>query len=99
MKIKQLDHKVSEPESGYLLIEILIAMAIFAIGFLAVGTMVLSTTRNNTTSNISTQATMLAIEKLEELKSIDIADMVDDSDQPGPTGHWHSLALQKIHKG
>ena len=86
MKIRQKLHKITEPESGYLLIEIMIAMAIFAIGFLAVGTMVLSTTRNNTTGNIATQATMHAIEKLEELKSEDIDDMVDSNDQPGPAG-------------
>lgn len=73
-------------ETGYLLVEIMIALAIFAIGFLAVGTMVLSTTRNNSTGNIATQATMHAIEKLEELKSLEVADMANDTDQPGQTG-------------
>lgn len=86
MELERPKHSVSDPERGYLLIEIMIAMAIFAIGFLAVGTMVLSTTRNNTTGNIATLATMHAIEKLEQLKSEDIADMVDDNDQPGPAG-------------
>lgn len=86
MNVKQLKNIVPDPEGGYLLVEIMIALAIFAIGFLAVGTMVLSTTRNNTTGNIATQATMHAIEKLEELKSQDIADMADSTDQPGPAG-------------
>ncbi len=53
---------------GYLLIEALIAMTIFAIGFLAIGKMVIFTTRNNTQANITTQATLLASKKLEELK-------------------------------
>ena len=57
------------------MIEVLIAMAIFAIGFLAVGSMVLSTTRNNTTGNIITIATMLAREKIEYLKTLPIQQM------------------------
>ena len=55
--------------NGYMLIESLIAIAIFSIGFLAVATMVLSATRNNTNGNILTQANMLAREKTEELKN------------------------------
>jgi Tfp pilus assembly protein PilV len=55
------------------LLEILMAVAIFSIGFLAVGTLIISTTRNNTTGNIITQATMLAAEKLQDLK--DTADI------------------------
>jgi type IV pilus assembly protein PilV len=54
--------------NGYLMIEILMAVAIFSIGFLAVGSLIVSTTRNNTTGNIITQATMLAAEKLQNLK-------------------------------
>jgi type II secretory pathway pseudopilin PulG len=53
---------------GYLLIEALIAMTIFAVGFMAIGKMVIFTTRNNTTANITTQATLLASKKIEELK-------------------------------
>ena len=54
---------------GYMLIEALISIAIFSIGFLAVATMVLSATRNNTTGNILTQANMLARQRLEQLKN------------------------------
>jgi type II secretory pathway pseudopilin PulG len=73
--------------NGYLLVEILIAIAIFSIGFMAVGTMILSTTRNNTTGNIVTQATMLAAETLEELKREPITNLaiggpVNDPDNP-----------------
>jgi len=56
-------------DTGYMLIEALIAIAIFSIGFLAVATMVFSTARNNMNGNILTQANMFAREKMEELKS------------------------------
>jgi prepilin-type N-terminal cleavage/methylation domain-containing protein len=56
-------------KNGFTLIEALIAISIFAIGFLAIGSLVVSTTRNNTKGNILTQATMLASNKIEELKT------------------------------
>ncbi len=59
------------------MIEVLMAMTIFAVGFLAIGTMVIWTTRNNTTGNIVTQATMMARERIEFLKSLPINEMVD----------------------
>ena len=78
-------------QKGYLLIEALIAMAIFAIGFLAVGTMVIHTTRNNTRSNIMTQATLLATQTLERFKSspyiTDYADGEEYTD-PAPVDQW-----------
>ena len=64
---------------GYMLIEALMAIAIFSIGFLAVATMVLSATRNNTKGNILTQANMLARQQLEQLKNTpDITDLATD---------------------
>jgi type II secretory pathway pseudopilin PulG len=65
--------------NGYLLLEIMTAVAIFSIGFLAVGTLVISTTANNTTGNILTQATMLAVETLEDLKKERVTDMAAGS--------------------
>ena len=59
----------STNQKGYMLIEALMAIAIFSIGFLAVATMVLSATRNNTRGNILTQANMLARQSMEELKN------------------------------
>ena len=44
---------------GYLLIEALIAMTIFAIGFMAIGKMIIFTTRNNTQANIITRTQTL----------------------------------------
>jgi Tfp pilus assembly protein PilV len=52
---------------GYLLLETLIAVAIFSVGILAIGTLIVSTTTVNTRSNIFTQATLLAAETLEHL--------------------------------
>jgi len=45
---------------GYLLAEVMIAIAIFSIGFAAVGSLILTTTGNNSNANILTQATLLA---------------------------------------
>jgi len=85
---------IGRDRNGYLLLEILMAVAIFSVGFLAVGTLIISTTRNNTSGNIITQATMLAAEKLQALK--DTADIttlaagtyteatpIDDRGKPG----------------
>lgn len=60
---------VSKGQHGYMLMEALIAIAIFSIGFLAVATLVMSATRNNTNGNTLTQANMLARQTLEQLKS------------------------------
>jgi prepilin-type N-terminal cleavage/methylation domain-containing protein len=68
-------HLLSENSKGRTMIEVLIAMAIFAIGFVAVGSMVLSTTRNNAAGNLITIATMLAREKIEYLKTLPIQQM------------------------
>jgi type II secretory pathway pseudopilin PulG len=54
---------------GYMMVEALISIAIFAIGFLAVATLVFSATRNNTNGNLLTQANMLARQQLEKLKN------------------------------
>ena len=62
-------------KEGLTILEVLMAMAVFAVGFLAVGTMVVSTTRNNTTGDIITQATMLARQRIEFLKSLPIEQM------------------------
>ena len=70
MKTIKTKTTLLKKNSGFTLIEALIAMAIFAIGILAVGSLQMSTTKNNTTGNMTTQATMLARQKLEELKTV-----------------------------
>lgn len=55
-----------------MLVEALISIAIFSVGFLAVATLVLSVSRNNTSGNQLTEANMLAKAKLETLKAENI---------------------------
>ena len=52
-----------------MLVEALISIAIFSVGFLAVAMLVLSVSRNNTSGNQLTEANMLARERLEQLKN------------------------------
>jgi len=70
MKTDHKNNALLKKNKGFTLIEVLIALAIFSIGILAVGSMQLWNTKNNTTANITTQATMLARQKLEELKTV-----------------------------
>ena len=78
-------------QSGFSLIEVLIAMAILAISLLAAATMQLGSIRNNATGNMVTQANMLAKAQMEVLKNTsDITTLADgvenniDADgQPG----------------
>lgn len=55
---------------GLTLIEVVISMAIFAIGFMAIAGLVVATTKNNTTANMLTEATMLARSRIEFLKTL-----------------------------
>ena len=65
---------------GFTLIEILVALAIFSIGILAVAKMQIWNVNNNSNSNITTIATMMAREKLEWMKSQDLAAMTDSNE-------------------
>jgi Tfp pilus assembly protein PilV len=70
---------------GYMMVEALICIAIFAVGFLAVATLVFSATRNNTNGNLLTQANMLARKQLELLKSTpDITTLLNGTFSDGP---------------
>ena len=71
---------------GFTLIEILVALAIFSIGILAVAKMQIWNVNNNSNSNITTIATMLAREKLEWMKSLDLSDtdMATGADTDNP---------------
>ena len=69
--MKILKRKITgiENPNGYMLVEALISIAIFSVGFLAVAALVLSVSRNNISGNQLTEANMLAREQLEQLKS------------------------------
>ena len=84
--IKRKNSGIQNPK-GYMLVEALISIAIFSVGFLAVATLVLTVSRNNTSGNQVTEANMLAREQLERLKNTsDIkllpADLTTFSDGP-----------------
>ena len=53
------------------------AISIFSIGFLAIGILVMTTTQNTTTGNMLTQATMLARERIEYLKTLPLDRLAD----------------------
>jgi hypothetical protein len=70
---------------GLSFIEVLVAISIFSIGFLAIGILVMTTTQNTTHGNMLTQATMLAREKIEFLKTLPLDRLADaclDENEP-----------------
>ena len=69
MKTQRQQNRSALSDRGFTLIEVLVAIAIFAVGVLAVAKMQYWTVRNNTTGNITTQATQLARAQIEELKN------------------------------
>lgn len=55
---------------GFTLIEVLIAMAIFAIGILAVTSMQMRSIKQNTSAGLQTAATTMAVDWMEQLMSL-----------------------------
>ena len=62
-------------ESGFTVIEVLIGISIFAIGLLAVARMQMLSVRNTAVGNMTSQATMLANQKMEEIKTMAFDDL------------------------
>ena len=76
---------------GFTLIEVLIAMAIFLIGFLAVGAMQISAVNSNANARMRTEATMIAAQHAERLLALDFADLEavvasNEYDEPNKQG-------------
>lgn len=55
---------------GYTLVEVLIAMAIFALGFLSLATIQIKSIRQNASAQMYTEATTIAAESMERLISL-----------------------------
>lgn len=73
--------RFNKGESGFTLIEILIAMTIFAIGILAVTSMQIMALQTNARASRSTEAFTLATDKMEELIRTDYDD-IDSATNP-----------------
>ena len=65
---------IKENQNGFTLIEVLIAMTVFAIGILGVAAMQLGAIKGNSYSSHLTEATTLAQDKMEELMMLDYND-------------------------
>jgi len=61
-------------KNGFSLIEVLIALVLFAVGVLGIGAMQIGSIKGNSFSQEVTQATVLSQEKLEELTRMDFDD-------------------------
>lgn len=72
-----------QPAGAYLVVEAMIAMAVFAIGFLAAGTLAVSTVRTNGRADMATRAAWLAAETIEGLKSAPLAALASGHDPGG----------------
>ncbi|MFQ5715048.1 MAG: prepilin-type N-terminal cleavage/methylation domain-containing protein [Candidatus Scalinduaceae bacterium] len=64
---------------GFTLIEIMIAIAIIAIGIFGVMSLIITVMKGNTLSERVTTATTIAQDKMEDFKRMDYASVVDDS--------------------
>jgi type IV pilus modification protein PilV len=99
----------STGNQGFTLLEVLIAMAVFAIGILAVGSMQISAIDNNASARMRSEATVLAADKLEDLIALSYSDtnlddgLVSITDPDGiyrlewqVTGNYPSWATKTI---
>lgn len=69
------NHEARSRESGFSLIEVLIAVLVVGIGFMAVASMTGTSISGNNRSSMMTVATYLAEDRLEELRNRDYADV------------------------
>ncbi|OEU61284.1 MAG: hypothetical protein BA867_09450 [Desulfobacterales bacterium S5133MH16] len=83
---KKTGIKKSQKDQGFTLIEVLIAITIFAVGLLAVAAMQASAIRVNSTAGLITTRMTWAQDKLEELMALPYSDhLIEDLGDP-PSG-------------
>jgi len=82
-------------QSGFTLIEVMIALVILAVGLLALATMQIVSIRANAFSSEMTYATMLAQSKLEQIRNMDY----DDDDLTPSTVTTDQVSASALTKG
>ncbi|MFC1813102.1 prepilin-type N-terminal cleavage/methylation domain-containing protein [Thermodesulfobacteriota bacterium] len=80
-------------EKGFTLIEVMIALTIFAVGMLAVATMQISAISVNARAKRLTQRTTYAQDKIEELIALDYTDTALDSAIPHSETHTDGFTV------
>ncbi len=81
-------------QDGFTLIEVLIAVTIFAVGLLAIAAMQTSAIRMNSTGNRLTELSTLGIDKFEQLMSQPYSQLVTGVDPVTPDGYTVSWGVQ-----
>ena len=72
-------------ENGFTLLEVLVAITIFAVGLLAVAALHTSAINMNSTSNKMTNLSTLAMDQIERLSALPYADAALNAGTHGPT--------------
>ena len=71
-------------QKGFTILELLIALVVFAVGILGVGAMQLSSIQGNSKGNHISEASIVAADRIERFLSLDYADSdLDDSNGDG----------------
>jgi type IV pilus assembly protein PilV len=98
---KQLSIKIIQKDQGFTLIEVLIAITIFAIGLLAVAAMQTSAIKVNSTADQITTRISWAQDKIEELMALPYSDplLEDLGNPPSGTDSAGNLHQEKISEG
>ena len=77
------ENKAAHKEKGFTLVEILIALTIFAIGILGVASMQIWGLRGNASAIWHSQAATFAADRIEKLMMVDYADLADGEEIQG----------------